>query len=1376
MNHFTESDYKKIAAWFKAAAIKDSEMPLLNEGLSKEDTLIVVKDKDTNPKNYQTTISNFFKDSPLGDLSKLKTSNKESLVDAINELQLDAGTLSDVPNDSKVYNRKYGEWVEANEGMTEEQKTTLQTVSESIGDLSGLSTDVSADNLVEAINKAATLGGSGGGISDAPTNGKKYARQNNAWVELVDSVNIFNGLEFNKTFRAVNGIKMGEEVYLQDSIKLVKFASPLSDMYVYQWKNIPVPSVGVCDVYAIKSPEEGVTAWYVSGKYIILSSGTKEDKGNTTYNYFAPYIDAAFKDESLSDAPADGKQYARQNNAWTEVTSGGVSNAYTKTESDGLFVKKTEFGRPVTGVTATGDNEIKIEIDYATGPSTSFPLPMAEKTVDIESGNEKYTGGTISGDDLKMLYDTSENVTQLDHKVRELEESGGQVGPQGPAGPQGEKGDPGLTTAEKETLMTAATNANAAASLANSKAADASTAAVNADTARTSLVSSIQSIASGANVNEATIAQAALAVETSNEAKANADKAAGKAVWDGSKGGYIGISSGVFTGVTGINNQLTSQTTYHIALAKVHAIELEWTPNGTVNGSYRWAIVDGDSNVVKDSPKTGVSNPSTISSFYASRVDYPNWDNLTLYLTLNNNDVVTKEDFIFANSLTNIVNANMNEVKSQLKLNFDAMLTPLTGNALSFVNGYYYDRADNNHSRTDYIDVEGAVSLEAKGLQGNSSTAIIVFYDTAKCVLGHVTYINNVFDYDVNLAEHPGTKYIRICTNNSTINTNNIYTKASCIVKYNNLEGQINGFAGAAIESVTNLFMTEEKGASDLSGLALYGGTSATHSLKPAGNDTNSLICEVEEGDIVDISSILTSCNYCTAYAYFNGTVSDANLVAHYSDSQNALSSGNQNIKKRLVIPSGVTHILVSVNPIRIGEFEVYIRRYKVNKKSIDELFNEKTNTLVERVEAIEHEVFPEKYVNHIGDSTSGGYTSNVSVTGRLRKYMESHGLKLRTYGRGGENTTSFMAYQGCAPMVLNAPLNIPASGSVSFVPKSSLTRADGKYMDYFSFYQFDGTANRVSIKDVEIHGVKGTIAASQADRSAGIVFYNASGYAVKWFGPDDYAKEITGQSINAVSFRVCINAWSAGDVANNSAHVSINNTAIELTSHINQAGKYLDQGGSIVDGEGFYVSEPIAISETISNLYIDGLATPTGITFTRNEAGQAVTAHRGESIWCDNYNLAKGGVITAYVNNFAKTGREISEDWLYQMKKILEYGGNGKFILGTSHYFFNDYTEEEIEKIESKLKGEFGHHYFSAYEYFRDSGVSDAVRYGLFTPEQVAGKDYKEVFANSTYGDFLHFNKYASYLVARKFIEIGAQLGYWPLGDVSYEALTAEF
>lgn len=422
--------------------------------------------------------------------------------------------------------------------------------------------------------------------------------------------------------------------------------------------------------------------------------------------------------------------------------------------------------------------------------------------------------------------------------------------------------------------------------------------------------------------------------------------------------------------------------------------------------------------------------------------------------------------------------------------------------------------------------------------------------------------------------------------------------------------------------------------------------------------------------------------------------------------------------------------------------------------------------------------------LSHVGDSTSGGDNNHNSITGKLKKYIDNCGYTFRAYVRGGEGTDSMMAYLGCGPMSLAESITIPASGSVTFVPRSSLIDTNGKLKPFGSFSQFADNGAGVSIDKVVIGGVKGTIRANQATRMAGVVFYNSSGYIAASYGQDDYAENITGISINATKMRVCINAITASDVSNSTAHVSINGTTIDLIPHINVEGKYLNTSGALVEGEGFWSSEEIDISSigTITNIYIDGLANSTSIEFTRDTDGEPVTVEKGAPVWCENYKLAKGGIITAYINNFKRTGIEIAEDWSQQTHKILDYGGNGLFIVGSTHYLSQSYTEEDAELVENRLRHEYGERYFSGYSYLRDCGCADLVRFGVMTQAEVdsaiANGDqtkpaWQRPFLNSVYGDFLHFNQYASYLIARKFIEIGVRLGYWPDGDKDFETLS---
>ena len=426
--------------------------------------------------------------------------------------------------------------------------------------------------------------------------------------------------------------------------------------------------------------------------------------------------------------------------------------------------------------------------------------------------------------------------------------------------------------------------------------------------------------------------------------------------------------------------------------------------------------------------------------------------------------------------------------------------------------------------------------------------------------------------------------------------------------------------------------------------------------------------------------------------------------------------------------------------------------------------------------------------VSHVGDSTSGSMNSHGTIAGILKYYLDSLGkYEFFGFGRGGESTDAMMAYMGSGPMLLNNKITIPTSGSITFIPRCSLIDANGKPMFFAGFSQFGNENGRVPIKNVSIGGIQGTIMADTATRMAGVVFYNAQGNKVASYTQDDYAKDISGLSINAVKMRVCINAHSQSDIDNASCHVSINSVAIELKKHINIANTYLNNNGGLVSSEGYYTSEEIDISSigTITNLYIDGLANNIAITFTRDSAGESIIVEKGSYIDCNNYTIAKEGVIVAYINNFRKTGIDIADDWASQMHTLLGYTKDKRYLLGSSHYFGNDYTTDEIEKIECRLKKEFGFNYFSGYEYLKDCGLSDLIRFNVMTQQKIDDAiadpdcqnlpEWQRPFANPTYHDFLHFNKYASYLIARKFITMGISLGYWEDGDYSFNTLVNE-
>jgi hypothetical protein len=464
---------------------------------------------------------------------------------------------------------------------------------------------------------------------------------------------------------------------------------------------------------------------------------------------------------------------------------------------------------------------------------------------------------------------------------------------------------------------------------------------------------------------------------------------------------------------------------------------------------------------------------------------------------------------------------------------------------------------------------------------------------------------------------------------------------------------------------------------------------------------------------------------------------------------------------------------------VEIMDNEVTLEVFMPRNAPVDTYLYKRKN-LQESVHAIEEAIKPLPVsVTFIGDSTGGGINDPFLI-----KYFKKNGMKYYKENRGGEQTNAMGAYQGSMPILIGEALTIPASGSVEFTPVSSLMKPNGLMANYQTFGQFDSIHDRIGINPVTIKGVKGTISSSNTIDVRGVVFYNAGGYQVGTFRPSQYAQtHELSFSTPPVGIKVCINAFNQDDVNQSTCHVTINDTIIDLIPHINKAGYYLNSSGQEVAQEGYYVSEliPLDVSEP-KTIYLDGLAVGIKLMFTRLEDGEDQYVEQFYPVYSENYKLFKDSVNLFYINNFLKTGRELSEDWAYQAKILTDYAKDKKFIFANTHYMFSGHTDEEILKIENNLRALFGNKYFSGYTYLKDAGINDGLRCGLFTAEQISGLDWKQVFLtnsidsgtpNTNYD--VHQNRYASYLIARKFIEVGIMLGYWDEFDYSYETLGAE-
>lgn len=482
-------------------------------------------------------------------------------------------------------------------------------------------------------------------------------------------------------------------------------------------------------------------------------------------------------------------------------------------------------------------------------------------------------------------------------------------------------------------------------------------------------------------------------------------------------------------------------------------------------------------------------------------------------------------------------------------------------------------------------------------------------------------------------------------------------------------------------------------------------------------------------------------------------------------------------------------------NPVLEGNFEGVVEftedevelRVQMTYELLGVVITYTEVNLQDAIKEIQDKIAPSPIsVTQIGDSTGGGLNNPY-----LHNYFIRNGITYYKENRGGEQTNCMGAYQGSMPILISdKDFRIPASGGVEFIPKSSLLKPNFLMSDYQTFAQFGTAKDQIGINPVTIKGVKGNLSSSQNVIPYGAVFYDTNGRVALRYRASDYANTYTQfEWINSnppVKLKVCVNANTEEELQMNTGHIVINDVDIPLTVHLTIQGFYLNGNGEEVASDGYYCSEEIDISDytnSFNKLYVDGLAVGIKILFTRLEDGEEVQVEQYYPIYSENYEKFKNSINIFYINNFYKTGRPIEEDWLYQAKILTDYVKGGKFIFANTHYMFSGYSEEEILKIENGLRSVFGNRYFSGYTYLKDSGIADAIKYGVLTAEQVSGLDWKQVFLtnsidsgvpNTNYD--VHQNKYASYLLVRKFIEIGIMLGYWPEYDYSYETLSQPY
>jgi len=141
-------------------------------------------------------------------------------------------------------------------------------------------------------------GGGGGGIGDAPFDGTNYVRNNGSWVSAVYVINdVLANLVGSISGAQFPATQPADGQYLAWNLGQNRL----------EWRGVPI----VWGAISGNITDQSDLQTALSGKY---------DASNPN-----GYVDATYVTTQgyLTDAPADGQQYARQNGIWQVVSGGG---------------------------------------------------------------------------------------------------------------------------------------------------------------------------------------------------------------------------------------------------------------------------------------------------------------------------------------------------------------------------------------------------------------------------------------------------------------------------------------------------------------------------------------------------------------------------------------------------------------------------------------------------------------------------------------------------------------------------------------------------------------------------------------------------------------------------------------------------------------------------------------------------------------------------------------------------------------------------------------------------------------------------------------------------------------------------------------------
>ena len=262
--------------------------------------------------------------------------------------------LTSVPEeyvtDTELSAKNYAtqEWVGEQGYLTEHQDISGLATKEELNDKQN--TLVSGTNI-KTINSQSLLGEGnieitveGGGISDAPSDGKLYGRKNAQWTEVVipDTSDLATKSELSEGLAGkANTSDLSNYLTTANAQSTYATKSELGAKLDVETYNSDKAT------FALKSElpdtSDFATTEQLNGKQDALVSGTniKTINGNSILGEGNIQIETT--GGGIEDAPSDDKTYGRKNGAWSEITQPDLSNYALKSEVPKQYVQEIGF-------------------------------------------------------------------------------------------------------------------------------------------------------------------------------------------------------------------------------------------------------------------------------------------------------------------------------------------------------------------------------------------------------------------------------------------------------------------------------------------------------------------------------------------------------------------------------------------------------------------------------------------------------------------------------------------------------------------------------------------------------------------------------------------------------------------------------------------------------------------------------------------------------------------------------------------------------------------------------------------------------------------------------------------------------------------------